>query len=482
MAFPVIRAGLPLVSAVLEFCWIFPWVLLMTGVFYGRTPTPLLPAPIAFALLLSGFLAVRAALARSWTLAGARAAVVAAGFAAGMAAVKATYYPGYAVTDLSWIGVLLRAAHDALPIVLPPVTGALVATLLWWRGVVLGERDFSHFEVETTFRRGVGWTVLFVFFYALYGDTRGFVLARPAPIYLLIFFSLSLTAMAVARLIAIWQDTYADEDQALATNRHWLLLLVGVVGLIFSAASAVSGLVEVDFRPSLLALVRPLEPVAEYVFYAIFVVALLVARVIIFIFSRLPFRSRGVQGPAAPPPSLADLFKDVPPHVISGARWGMVMLVVALLVLLVAVAVVRARRRARKPGEDERESVWSTQAMWSGMAQAWRSLWSRRRTPPPRVEEPSVGAIRMIYRNLLRLGASLGVPRSPHQTPHEHLPRLAQRLEGSGLDLAALTEAYSKVRYGSHVPSGGEVEDASAEFERIRLRASGPAATSGREG
>lgn len=469
--FGVLRASLPLAAVVIEFCWLYPWVLLLTGASYGPTPTPLLHAWLAFALLALGHLTVRTALAQPWPLRTARVVVVTTGFVAGLAAVKLTYYPGYPVFDLRWLLVLLRAAHDALPVVVPAVIGALTASALWWRGVVLGEREFSHFEIDRTFRRGVAGSVGFVLLFALYGDTRGFSLAQPAPAYLLAFFSLSLVTLAVSRLIGIWQESQADDDQALAMNRHWLLLLLGVVGLIFLAATVISGTIDMDLRLPLLRLLRPLAPVVEFVFYVVFSIAVVVARVILYALSRVPFRPGAIRTPSVAPPSLSDFFKDLPQHVISGARWGMVFLVVVLLLVSVAIAVVRARRQAHKKDEDERESVWSTEAVLAGLGAAWRSLRSRRRPPPRAQELPAVSAIRAIYRKLLRLGVALGVPRLIHQTPYEYRARLSARFPDSEGDLAVLTDAYVRVRYAPHTPMQEEIDEAQAALERVRSNA-----------
>lgn len=463
-----LRAALPFTGVLIEFCWLFPWVLLMTGAFYGGASAPLLGPWTAFALMMLAFVVVRWVLARPWPMATARAAVVAVGITAGLAAVKITYYPQFPAWNLRWIVLLLRAAHDSLPVITPPVVGALMATLLWWRGIVLGEREFSHFEIDRAYRRGVAWSIFFVLLYALYGDTRGFALAQAAPVYLLAFFSLGLAALAVARLIGIWQQTQGDEEQALAMNRHWLLLLLGVVGLILAVAMAISGIVSVEFRPVLLRVFRPLAPVLELIFYLVFAVAIVIARVILFVFSRLPFRGARGDRPPVAPPSFSDLFKDLPPQVVSGARWGMVLAVVALLVLLVAIAVVRARRQQKKRDEDERESVWSAEALLSGVGAMWRSLWNRFHMPQRGHEEPAMAAIRAIYRELLRMGSALNVRRLAHETPYEYQPRLAGRLPDHVEDLGALTGIYVQVRYAGHNATDEDIRVGQERLARIR--------------
>ncbi|TMJ01512.1 MAG: DUF4129 domain-containing protein [Bacillati bacterium ANGP1] len=467
-----VRPLLALTIVAIEFAWAYPWVLLLSGTFYGASAAPLLRPAAAFALLVLPSLMVRTVAARPWWLRNARALVAAAGVLSGMTAVRFAYYPGRGPLDVRWIGMLLMAAHDALPAITPQVLAALLATVLWWRGVVLGERESGYFEVERAFRRGIGWSVVFVILLALYGDSRGFAPAASAPAYLLAFFSLSLTTLAVTRLLMLWEETHADPAQALAANRHWLLLLLGVVGVIFLSAASLATAVHVEVWPVLVRLLRPLAPVAETLFYVLFAVAMVVARALVFVFARLPFRGMGSPVPRAAPPSFRDLLKDLPPQVVSGARWGMVALVIAVLVILVAISVVRARRRARKTDDDERESVWSSEAVLSGLGEAWRR-WLRQMRPTARGSElAGLGVIRTLYREMLRTGAAVGMPRARHQTPHEYYPVLAGRLPEAGKDIATLTEAYARARYSPRLPGPTEIAAAQGALERIKTSAS----------
>src|SRR2546428_812833 len=141
-----VRQLLALTIVAIEFTWAYPWVLLVSGTFYGPSAAPLLPPASAFALLTLAYLAVRAAVTRPWSLRDTRVMIVAAGFLSGMTAVRLAYYPGRGPLDFRWIGTLLLAAHDALPAITPAVMAALLATVLWWRGVVLSEREFGYFE------------------------------------------------------------------------------------------------------------------------------------------------------------------------------------------------------------------------------------------------------------------------------------------------------------------------------------------------
>ncbi|MGH2347848.1 MAG: DUF4129 domain-containing protein [bacterium] len=468
--FGAVLAALPLTAVVIEFCWLYPWLLFLTGLLYGFTPSPLLPAWAAFLLLFGGSLVVRRAAGMTWSLAAIRAGVLGLGLLSGLIAVKTTYYPGYAAGDFRWLGVLFGAAHDALPEVLPPVAGAVTAALLWWRGVVLGGREFSYVEIDRLFRSGIGWSVLFVILFAIYHDSRAFALAAYAPVYLLAFFSLSLLALAVSRLVDLWSQTHADEQQALAMNRHWLMLLAGVVGLILLAAVVVSGAMPGDLRPTVSRVLSPLLPLFEVAFYVIFAIALIIARVIIFILSAVRLRTRPLPGEPDPLGGLLTQLQQiqVDPGIVDMSRWGMVFLAVGLLCLLIAVAVVRARRRQRKLEGDERESVWSTRAALAGLTAALRSWWASRGARAEIEDTSEVGAIRAIYRELLRWAADRGAPRRRFQTPYEFLPQLEGLAPERTAEVTALTAVYVKARYTPDVPTTDEIADARAALDRVR--------------
>lgn len=464
----LLRQLLPLTIVVMEFAWAYPWLLLLSGVFYRTSVVPLLPAVTTLALAVLGYLVARATSGRSWSLRATRVLVVASGVISGMTAVRLTYYPGRGVLDLRWIGALLVAAHDALPAVTPAVTGALTATVVWWRGVILAEREFGYFEADRAFRRGIGWTVAFVLLLAVYEDARGFALTSPVPLYLLAFFAVGLMTLSVTRLLTWWEEPQADPAQVLAANRHWLVLLAALLGVIVSLAAVLATALRVGMRPELLRLLRPLAPVAEAVFYVLFAVAIVVARVIVYVLARLPFRRMLPPAAEATPPAFRDLLKDLSPQLVSSARWGMVALGIVVLAALVAISVARARRKKRTGRDDERESVWSSQAVLGAVGDAWRRLWNRPR-PAARVREgPAVGAIRAIYRELLRLGASAGSPRAPHQTPHEYRTILVGRMPEPAGDIGILTEMYERVRYSPHRPEPEDVDGAQQALARIK--------------
>lgn len=469
----MLQRVLPVIRTTMEFCWVYPWIAVIGGGLYGASE-PLVRPGWALALLIGAQIAARPVVDRVGPLKRARLLLVAAGALVGLGAIHQQYYASVPFWSLAWLGALLRATRDILPEVPQPVTGALVASLLWWRGLVLGIREVGAIEVEQAYTTGVAMVVLYVGAAAIYSDARGFVAAGgELPGSMLAFFFLGLTALALARLATIW-DRARPDDRAQVPGRLWVLMVVGLVGMILFAASAAAGLAAADVTRYLGLALRPLLPLVELLFIVLFFVASLIVRVLIAVLSRIP--RRALATPEAAPTVFDDLVRrlreiEMNPQVVEGARWGMLLALLVLLGVGMAMAIVVLRRRERKKDDDEHESVWSAREMLDALLRPIRSL--RRR---PRARErpvPEATAIRRIYRELLRLGADLGAPRPAWATPREHNARLQEVLPGATGEVTTLTRAYERVRYGAWRPPADQVREAEAAL--ARAKATGPA-------
>jgi hypothetical protein len=240
--------------------------------------------------------------------------------------------------------------------------------------------------------------------------------------------------------------------------------------LILLAASMSAGLAAADVFTYVGLVLRPLLPVLEFAVLVVFFVAEILARVIIAILSRVPQRGGGDTIP--PPSGLDDLLRRlreirVHPTVIEGARWSMVLLATILLCLGMALTVILMRQRTGRPDEDEHESVWSTAGLLRGLGGLVPRFRSRRALAdePP---DPAIRSLRRIYRELLVLGRSAGAPRHPAATPREHGPRLTEALPAAAAEIATLTEAYERVRYGGWRPPVAAVAAAQEALDRVR--------------
>ncbi len=470
-----VQRVLPVIRTTMEFCWLYPWIVVIGGGLYGATE-PLLRPGWALALLIGAQILARPVVGRAGPLRRARLLLVGAGMLVGLAAIHQQYYPDVPLWHPSWIGALLRATHDVLPEVSRPVAAALAASFLWWRGLVLGIRDVGAIEVEQAYKTGVAMVVLYLLAAAIYSDTQGFAAAGgELPASMLVFFFLGLSALALARLATIWDRARAD-DRAQVPGRVWLLMVIGIVGVILFAASTMAGLAAADVSLYLGLALRPLLPLLELLFIVLFFIASIIVRVVIAVLSRIP--RRDVVTPGQSPAFFDDLLRrlreiEMNPQVVEGARWGMLLGLLALLIIGMAVTIVILRRREKKKDDDERESVWSAREMLAGLLRPLLSLRRPRRVGEERAV-PEATAIRRVYRELLRLGTDLGAARPAWATPREHDPGLRRVLPEATGEVEMLTWAYERVRYGRWRPSAKEVREADAALQRAKTTVAPP--------
>ncbi len=464
-----VQRVLPAMRGMMEFCWLYPWIVVIGGGLYGERQ-PLLTSGWTLAMLLGAQLMLRPVVERAATLRLARLTLVGVGLVIGLVAIHEQYYREIPIWNPVWIGALLRGLHDAIPAVPKPVAAGFVVACLWWRGLALGGREVGAFEVDQAYKTGVGMVVAYLAAAAIYPDAQGFVAAgADLPVLIVAFFFIGLTALALSRLATIW-DRGRQEERAQVPGSAWLLLVIGVVGLILFGASAMAGLAAADVSSYLVLPLRPLLPLLEVVFLVLFFIAGIIVRLLIAVLSRIP--RRDVPETQPPPTVFDDLLRrlreiEMNPQVVEGARWGMVAALLALLLLGMALAVVFVRRRERKKDDDEHESVWSTRAWLSGLG----DLLPRFGAGAGAGEErpgPEVRAIRRVYLELLRLGGRLGAPRKDWATPREHEPRLQDVLANAVPEVQALRLAYERVRYGTWRPEAAEIRDAEATLERVK--------------
>jgi hypothetical protein len=95
-----------------------------------------------------------------------------------------------------------------------------------------------------------------------------------------------------------------------------------------------------------------------------------------------------------------------------------------------------------------------------------------RRTPQG--EPPQTATIRRLYVDMLRWGAESGVPRLAAQTPFEYQHTLAAALPGHRAEVAHLTEAYVRAKYGAQPPTREELDRLRHSRRSLRHGAASP--------
>jgi len=481
MSYVSLRRWAPLLLPAAEFAWLYPWLLLLSGGVNPGGVAALTPGAAA-ALLIGGYVLETVPAPEGRAGLRVRLGVLAGALLLGLGTVWASHYRTVPVWRPEWLGLLVQAAHDALPALPAPVLGAILAPLLIWRGMALGSREFSYFATDAAFRRGVAWSVIFVLAFAIFQDRSGFALVRPAAAgYLLAFIFLGLVMLSLARLLGVWAEAEARGGRG-TPNRPWLALAVGVPALIVLVAGMLGGLAGADVWPYVRPLFRLLAPVVEAMFIILFFFAGIIARILLFALSRIPRREPVVrpEDPLGPLDEVLRRMRDFTPspEVVSDARWGMVALALLLFSLIILAAAARRRQRQRAADEEDRESVWDRANLWKGL----RRLFLRPRAARDPAEAPDAPerlTIRMLYRRVLTAAREAGMPRRPDQTPGEFEVRLrgdpAAVVEGPAL--GGITRAYEMVRYGAHLPSPEEIgiaeEQASRLEEGLHRRSSG---------
>lgn len=129
------------------------------------------------------------------------------------------------------------------------------------------------------------------------------------------------------------------------------------------------------------------------------------------------------------------------------------------------------RRRTVAPGE-ERESVWD----WSMLPDLLAGLRGKHRAAPALDSLEALARdpryrytvqVRRIYRQLLDLAETRGVPRPFPDTADELLPALERVLPGDPAPLRAITDVYDTVRYRNTPATADEAAAAAAAWQTL---------------
>ncbi|MHB1134666.1 MAG: DUF4129 domain-containing protein [Chloroflexota bacterium] len=474
--------ALPLVLAAAEASWLYAWSLLL-GVYARGGERPLLGAVAIFLLLVLSRGAAGHLLGRWRREAAIRLAVVALGLGLVALAVRLDYYVALAPLDLSWLGSFWGDHSTALPRPTAPALAAGAGLGLWWRGTSLAARPLGSDDAQRGFRVGL----LALVGAALLVQAQGIAqLVTPLGQAALAFCATALASLSLARLGAVAASGPGRDAEGAGLRRQWLALLTLVVG----GLVLLVGLLAAAISPGLLAAF--LAPLLALVEGALALLVFFIGLLLVPLLLGLEWLLRLVGQPQATvfvAPAGDALLEQLqregargvlPSVVLDLARVALVLAAVALAITLLARAVSRPRADASPEGaEEERESLWSWQELWAALMARWVRLLARWRsrqaagvaaesdTATPAAEtSPAALDVRAAYRRLLALAAGLGLKRPLAATPREHLPRLAGRLAPPE-DVAALTAAYERARYGVAPPSPAEAESAQQHWRRL---------------
>jgi hypothetical protein len=161
-----------------------------------------------------------------------------------------------------------------------------------------------------------------------------------------------------------------------------------------------------------------------------------------------------------------------------------------LTAVVVITLLIRFRsNRGRPAGLGETESLLSQADLLKQMGQSARNMLNelaQRLGLRQAARRFAAQRIRAIYIDLLDLADRLKYPRRLQQTPLEYLPELQNAFPGSRQELALITQAYLRVRYGELPETLAEVNSIESAWRQVQLEGQSqlhpPSTLSGRKG
>ncbi len=459
-------------SAIMETCWIAPWLLLTIHTFAPRHP----PLPLAVGIFLGLYLV--SLLVRALDSLGVGQGIVSV-IAAGLALLSAIvflrvhFYGGRVALDTGWMLEAVTHLGRFLESIPMEAIALLAVFFVWWRGMALGNREYTLGQAGFSFRAGI---VLL-----MWNAVLAALLGRSIPIlgFAFVFFFFGLMSVGLARVTEIERQ---PESGGQVASGFWLGATLGGIISVLGLALVTTQLVTVGNVRLLLQWLRPVWRLLEGAASALaYLIGLLVQPLLDWLIrtfrSRIDFDSLfSTPAAEATPQAAPPLLVTSPPAYLEVVKYVIIGLFFLGILALVAFSFRRARARALQRGrEEEREIEWDWSLPGKGLMRGVRAQFDRLAEALRLAGQFGLGqrfraavSIRWIYANLLRLSANRGLSRAIWQTPYEFLPALERTFVGFESDLHAITEAYVRTHYGELPETPEELRQVVAAWQRIR--------------
>jgi hypothetical protein len=365
-----------------------------------------------------------------------------------LGAVKLSHHSEKGWFDIAWIRNPLADLWN-LPYS-PQALAFGLSLLLWREGIRLGSKGYTRREIEFRFSIGLLCIALSSFFARWLGWE---VELLPFAI------SFFLSSLSVLSLMGALESG----EKLLWSRGAFTLISMMAVALL---ALVITGLL-LRLNPiSLLAsLLPPLLRLIEFFLLLLFYLLGYLAWLLTNLIPSLPWRGSEVEIP--PLPRFDEVLREMrsihkwPPWVGSLFRGVFITALAAFFLRMLFKAFGHAEAPLGQETWESRESV----ASLAELRRWWEALFTKLRkrlektsergyAPAELLRKPSSAlAIRMIYRELLRLMAEFGFSRRPWETPYEYLRVLEEAFPSVKIELGFITEAYVMARYGADFPS-----------------------------
>lgn len=367
-------------------------------------------------------------------------------------------------TNQGAMPLLLRRPSD--PSVAAEVLALLFAFLLWFRALRIPDNAGDMRAMAREFQIGL-FVLVGAVLVSLQFPTRmnDLVVA---------YFGFGLLAVALTRIDEVAQ---AGTGGAAPMNRKWVaalattLLVVGVITLL--AARVIT--VEVTRW-----VLRPVVTLLGIILFVSIMLATELALLILPLLQgligdvsiqNLQEGVENVRWRTAPiPQDEAAETARLNPQFVEALQ----ITVIVLLAILAVWVIARSFRlwrmeRYNTPG-GVREEVPHEGSLGEDLAGYLRDQWRRLREADllRLFRRLGTGSVRAIYANLLVLLTALDHPRQPEQTPYEYEPVAEGVLPERQAEIADITEAFVRARYGEMEISAQELAHLQQAWERVR--------------
>lgn len=438
--------------AATESCWVYAVLVFVAATFGGTAPSPLAIFSAYWIALVAG--RRLPLMKRRWII--LQGAAIGIAILTALVIVRLQVYTAYAPVDLAWLPRYLGDLVGFTERMSPALLTTLTVIYAFLRGLGFGQRPLTLWFTGFQFRLGI---VLFFGTLVLSAFVRG----SDITMWIFVYFSLSLLAIALARM-----DEMASP---LPLGPRWGITLLAAVGLVIFLSVSLLQVLTLDAVDALIVLLAPL--------YALFgLIVILVAIPFSYLAAWLVdllkplFTNLG---------QLAEMLGNlVPPGMDEAMRQVQAnggiadVLGVLLKTLLIVAAVVgagyllaRALNRRMQQVEDEtyvREAIGNDE----DAERALRERRKKQRLQKRHSGDIAAESIRRVYAALVARAAQMGLPRRTAETPYEFLPRLERAFPEPAEQVHAITEAYIAVHYGEHNAPQTEVRRVRAAWEEVK--------------
>jgi hypothetical protein len=460
---------------VMEVCWVTPWFRSMTSQTYAVHETRVFTVLLLTVLFSHVLVRLMETLHLKKSI---RQGMVAFFIIVGSyIGIKTLLYPHQAMSLGQLLTQPLRSFADLKSLIPVEFIVIIAVVISFWRGISIAQQHIGPSSVMEHFWIGIVMYLAFIFFNTMVtGET-------PGNFFFLFLFA-SLVAMCSARLTVVGMLRGGRENKF---NRYWFIGIILIASITVGIAALLGGQVGDKFGW--------IGGLLFAAFGSVLVIIWLIFNPVITLFINFLaniFQSQSMEALSNDLQNLNQLFQGLGQRILdlvgmSGVgdfitrvgptlRQILFIIIIALLIIGViawmAIRLWRDRQRRRLDSDQTANLKANNIAQlllnmlkqgWNGAISALGGLTDFNRRQKLR----AAARIRQIYADLMELCTHLEHPRADAETPLEFMPKLNQIFPELLSEIATITEAYNRVRYGLLPETRQEVLDVESAWSRM---------------